>query len=125
MIKVGLFAICALLLAILLHREKSEYAIIISLLAGVFIFLYGLSEVYTVKAGIQEIVAAIPFDTTFLKTLLKMIGVAYVGEFVENICKDNGYSAIAAPVDLFSRLTILVTGLPLIKYVIQIVGQFL
>ena len=125
MIKVGLFAICALLLAILLHREKSEYAMIISYRAGTFIFLYGLSEVYAVKAGIQEIVAAVPFDTSFLKTLLKMIGVAYVGEFVENICKDNGYSAIAAPIDLFSRLTILVMGLPLIKYVIQIVGQFL
>lgn len=125
MMKVGLFAICALLLAILLHREKSEYAMMISFLAGTFIFLYGLSEVYAVKEGIQEIVAAVPFDTTFLRTLLKMIGVAYVGEFVENICKDNGYSAIAAPIDLFSRLTILVMGLPLIKYVIQIVGQFL
>lgn len=125
MIKIALFAVGALFLAVFLKQQKAEYAMLLALVTGVVIFGYGLSEVLTVKTQLAEILSGLPFDMSFLKVLVKMMGVAYIGEFVENLCRDNGYQAIAAPVDLFSRLTILVLGIPLIKYVIQIVGQFL
>ena len=57
--------------------------------------------------------------------MLKMIGITYIAEFSSGICKDAGYQTIAAQIEIFSKLTILAMGLPVLLALLETVQEFL
>lgn len=124
MIKIGLLATMALLVALVTKKEHPELSVMIVLITGIIILMYGLSEVLYLKESLVRIMADIPMEGQFLPVLLKMLGISYCAEFVIELCKDNGYGSIAGAVDMFSRLLILAMGLPLVEYVIEMIGQY-
>ena len=74
---------------------------------------------------VKEVGKTIHLDNTYLVTLLKMLGVTYVAEFSSGICKDAGYQTIAAQIEIFSKLTILVLSLPILVALFQTIQNFL
>lgn len=60
-----------------------------------------------------------------MHSLLKMIGIAYVGQFSAGICKDAGYSAIAGQIEIFSRLSILVLSIAVLMALMETIRGFL
>ena len=66
-----------------------------------------------------------PVDTTYLNTLLKMIGITYIGQFGAGLCKDAGYSSIAGQIELFSKLSILALSMPVLLALLDTVYGFL
>ncbi len=64
-------------------------------------------------------------DASYLSTLLKMVGITYVGEFASSVCKDSGYQTIASQIELFSKLSILVLSVPVLTALLQTIQEFL
>ena len=56
---------------------------------------------------------------------MKMIGITYLAEFSSGICKDAGYQTIAAQVEMFGKLTILVLSLPILLTLLKTIQEFL
>ena len=56
---------------------------------------------------------------------LKMAGVTYVAEFASGICKDAGYQNIAVQIEIFTKLTILAIGMPVLLSLLELIGDFL
>jgi stage III sporulation protein AD len=63
-------------------------------------------------------------DSNYYGLLFKMLGVAYLTEFCSGICKDAGYQAIGAQVEIFGKLTILLAGLPILMTLIETIQTF-
>jgi stage III sporulation protein AD len=51
--------------------------------------------------------------------------VTYVAEFASGICKDAGYQNIAVQIEIFTKLTILAIGMPVLLALLELIGDFL
>ena len=54
-----------------------------------------------------------------------MIGITYIAEFSSGVCRDAGYQTIAVQIEIFSRLTILALGMPVLLALLETIREFL
>ncbi|EGL16712.1 stage III sporulation protein AD [Paenibacillus sp. HGF7] len=57
----------------------------------------------------------------FLKTILKIIGIAYIAEFGAQIVRDAGQESIASKIELSGKILIMVMAIPIITVIIETV----
>ncbi len=124
-IQVGILGVAGILLALQLKQEKSEVAVYISIAISLLIFWGVLSSLETLVQTIREISSYIQIENTYIMTLIKMLGITYIAEFSSGLCKDAGYTAIAAQIEMFGKLTILVLSLPILLALLRTLQEFL
>ena len=125
MIKVGIFGVAAAFLALVLKREKEEFAVLLILAAGVVLFSYALAQAAAVITFVQDILEGLSFESDYLTVLLKMLGITYVAEFAASVCQDAGYHSIAGQVQMFAKLSVVLLSLPYLAYFVEVVEGFL
>ena len=124
-IQIALLGVVGTLLALQFKSGKSEYGIYVSLAVSLFLFLCMLSRLEIFVRTVKKIANYIKLDAGQMGILLKMAGVTYVAEFASGICKDAGYQNIAVQIEIFTKLTILAIGMPLLLALLELIGDFL
>ena len=124
-IQVALLGVVGTLLALQFKSGKSEYGIYVSLAVSLFLFLCMLSRLEIFVRTVKKIADYIKLDAGQMSILLKMAGVTYVAEFASGICKDAGYQNIAVQIEIFTKLTILAIGMPVLLSLLELIGDFL
>ena len=124
-IQIALFGVVGTLLALQFKSGKSEYGIYVSLAVSLFLFLCMLSRLEIFVRTVKKIANYIKLDAGQMSILLKMAGVTYVAEFASGICKDAGYQNIAVQIEIFTKLTILAIGRPVLLSLLELIGDFL
>ena len=124
-IQIALFGVVGTLLALQFKSCKSEYGIYVSLAVRLFLFLCMLSRLEIFVQTVKKIADYIKLDAGQMSILLKMAGVTYVAEFASGICKDAGYQNIAVQIEIFTKLTILAIGMPVLLALLELIGDFL
>ncbi|RGH19178.1 stage III sporulation protein AD [Ruminococcus sp. AF12-5] len=124
-IQIALLGVVGTLLALQFKSGKSEYGIYVSLAVSLFLFLCMLSRLEIFVWTVKKIANYIKLDAGQMSILLKMAGVTYVAEFASGICKDAGYQNIAVQIEIFTKLTILAIGMPVLLALLELIGDFL
>ena len=124
-IQIALLGVVGTLLALQFKSGKSEYGIYVSLAVSLFLFLCMLSRLEIFVQTVKKIADYIKLDAGQMRILLKMAGVTYVAEFASGICKDAGYQNIAVQIEIFTKLTILAIGMPVLLALLELIGDFL
>lgn len=124
-IQIALLGVVGTLLALQFKSGKSEYGIYVSLAVSLFLFLCMLSRLEIFVRTVKKITDYIKLDAGQMSILLKMAGVTYVAEFASGICKDAGYQNIAVQIEIFTKLTILAIGMPVLLALLKLIGDFL
>ncbi len=124
-IQIALLGVVGTLLALQFKSGKSEYGIYVSLAVSLFLFLCMLSRLEIFVRTVKKIANYIKLDAGQMSILLKMAGVTYVAEFASGICKDAGYQNIAVQIEIFTKLTILAIGMPVLLALLKLIGDFL
>lgn len=124
-IQIALFGVVGTLLALQFKSGKSECGIYVSLAVSLFLFLCMLSRLEIFVRTVKKIADYIKLDAGQMSILLKMAGVTYVAEFASGICKDAGYQNIAVQIEIFTKLTILAIGMPVLLSLLELIGDFL
>ena len=124
-IQIALFGVVGTLLALQFKSGKSDYGIYVSLAVSLFLFLCMLSRLEIFVQTVKKIADYIKLDAGQMSILLKMAGVTYVAEFASGICKDAGYQNIAVQIEIFTKLTILAIGMPVLLALLELIGDFL
>lgn len=124
-IQIALLGVVGTLLALQFKSGKSEYVIYVSLAVSLFLFLCMLSRLEIFVRTVKKIADYIKLDAGQMSILLKMAGVTYVAEFASGICKDAGYQNIAVQIEIFTKLTILAIGMPVLLSLLELIGDFL
>lgn len=124
-VQVGLLGVAGALLAIQFKSGKSEYSIYIAVAVSVLIFGGILGQFSVFLDTIYEIGDSMNLNSSYIGTLVKMIGITYTSEFASSICKDAGYQTIAVQIEIFGKLMILVLSVPIILAVLETIGEFL
>lgn len=124
-IQIALLGVVGTLLALQFKSGKSEYGIYVSLAVSLFLFLCMLSRLEIFVRTVKKIADYIKLDAGQMSILLKMAGVTYVAEFASGICKDAEYQNIAVQIEIFTKLTILAIGMPVLLALLELIGDFL
>lgn len=124
-IKVAMIGVCGVLLAVFLKQQKNEYALYISMGAAVLILLLAVNRLGIVMESIEKIQSVIKIDSSYVKVLVKMIGITYVAEFASGLCKDAGYGSVGAQIEMFGKFSIMAVSMPILLALIETIEGFL
>ncbi len=124
-IKIAGIGLIALILIIILKQYRPEFALYISLLAGVIILYLAIDNLTSVINMLKEICNKSGINSKFLMILIKMTGIAFLAEFAISICKDAGEGAIASKVELGSKAIIISMSVPIIYNLLGVILKIL
>lgn len=124
-ISMGVIGVIGALLSIQFKSGKSEYGIYMSVAISILIFACIVDRLEVFVKAVEQITRYIKIDTSYIATMLKMIGITYISEFSSSVCKDAGYQTIAVQIELFSKLTILALGMPVLMALLETIKEFL
>ncbi|VEF47831.1 stage III sporulation protein AD [Bacillus freudenreichii] len=91
------------------------------LFTGCAIFLFLVDQIHGIITTIEVLAQSAGINTMYVKTILKIIGIAYIAEFASHISKDAGMGAIAAKVELAGKILILALAVPILTVLIDTV----
>lgn len=124
-LKIVMLGMTAMLLGMLLKGTKPEYSVYLSIAAGVCILLSMTEKLSYLFSSVRQIQSYLPLDSSYLSTLLKMIGVTYISQFSAGICKDAGYGAVAGQIEIFAKLYIMLLSMPVLLALLDSIHGFL
>lgn len=124
MIKIALLGIAVALIALPFKVIKGEYSLYIGLAGCLMIFLFIVGKLEQVIVMMEEIGSLLPIDGEYIRLLIKMIGITYVTEFSQDICKDAGFGAVANQIGIAGKITLLVLGIPVIQSLLSCLSRF-
>lgn len=112
-------AICAAVIAATLRRYHQEYAILVSIAAGIVILMSLLSSISPAIRQISTLLSTAGLESDYAVILFKTIGICFLAQFAADSCRDAGENALAAKVELAGKLSIVVLALPLFEKIAQ------
>lgn len=115
---VGLALITTIILLIL-RQQKPVMAVVLSIAFSVVIFIAVMGKMASVLEVMEEISHRAAVNNMFFSTLLKILGVAYLGEFAVAICQDAGEQAVARKVEFAAKIIIAVLALPIMVAILE------
>ena len=124
-IKIIAIGFIAIITIIIIKQYRPEFAIYISIIAGIFMLYIAMDKLNGIVSLLQSISEKAGINHVFLEILLKITGIAFLSEFAINICKDTGDSAIASKVELGSKIIIISMSIPIISSLMELILNIL
>jgi len=112
-------------LTLVLKEHKPLFAFLLTAITGIGIFLFLLGKISAVIDVLENLAAQTNVNTMFLKTILKIIGIAYIAEFGAQIVRDSGLESVASKIELAGKVLIMVMAIPMISVIIETVDRLL
>ena len=125
MIKVALIGVVAAILASWIKTVKAEYGVFVVLAAGMLIAFSIITKVETIVEELWFVQEYFSSYASYIKLLIKIIGITYLAEISSDLCKDAGAGALASQIELFGKLSILVLCMPIMTALLETVDYFL
>ena len=124
-IKIIGIGMISLIIVIVIKQYRPEFAIYISIIAGILILVISLQKMGAIVNLIQSISEKAGIKGEFLSILLKITGIAILTEFAVSVCKDSGESAIASKIEMGSKVIIISMSIPIISSLLELMISIL
>lgn len=121
---VGL-GLIATVLSLLIKEQKPLFSFLLTAFTGIVIFLFLIGKIASVIRVLENLALQSNINMVFLKTILKIIGVAYIAEFGAQIVRDAGQESIASKIELAGKILIMAMAIPIITVIIETVINLL
>ena len=92
---------------------------------GIIILGLAVAKLEYLFRMIGKIQQSLSVDPEYFLTLIKMIGITYIGQFSAGICKDAGHQATASQIELFCKLSVMVLSIPVLMALLETIQEFL
>lgn len=124
-IKVIGVALVSLVIIIIIKQYKPEFALYVSLVAGIIILSMAFTTISEIVDLIKSYADKASISNKFVFILLKITGIAILAEFATSICKDAGETAIASKLDIASKVIIISASIPIITSLLEVILKVL
>jgi stage III sporulation protein AD len=115
----------ATVLILVIREQKPMFAYLLAAFVGVAIFLAFVGKIDDVISVLEELADRSGIPAVYLKTMLKIIGIAYIAEFGAQIVRDAGLESIASKIEFAGKMLILVMAVPIISVIVETVLNLL
>lgn len=117
--------IIALIISVIIKQYKPEFAMYISIIAGIIILFLIIDKIYGIVTLLTNLSRKTGMNAEYLTILLKITGIAILTEFAVSICKDSGESAIASKIDLGGKVIVISMSIPIISALLEIIMKII
>ncbi|CAG7612486.1 hypothetical protein PAESOLCIP111_01536 [Paenibacillus solanacearum] len=112
-------------LVLIIKEQKPMFAFLLTAFTGIAIFLFLIGKISTIIDVLEELANKANINMIFLKTILKIIGIAYIAEFGAQIIRDAGQESVATKIELAGKILIMVMAIPIVSVIIEAVVKLL
>lgn len=116
---VGLALIVAIISTVLKEVKRNEFALQLTILAGIIIFVAVLDKIKIIVDLLQSLADQANISSYYLFIVLKIVGIAYLAEFAADICRDADQKALATKIELAAKVGVLVMAMPIIVAILE------
>ena len=81
-----------------------------------------MAYLFETMGRIQDL---LPSESGYVSTLIRMVGITYIGQFASGICKDAGYGTTAAQIELFCKLSVMILSMPVLLALLETIQDFM
>jgi stage III sporulation protein AD len=121
MIQIVGLGLIAAVLAMIIKEQKPVFAFLLVTFTGILLFLFLIGKIALIIQALEALALNSSINPVYLKTILKIIGIAYIAEFGAQIVRDTGQEALAAKIELSGKIIIMVMALPVITVIVETV----
>lgn len=125
MIQIVGLGLIATILILTIKEQKPMFAFLIAIATGIMIFMYLVGKIGGIIEVLEQLAESSGVQMIYLKTILKIIGIAYIAEFGAQIVRDAGQESIASKIELAGKILIMVLAIPIISIIIETVMRML
>ncbi len=123
LMKAAVTAVAGAILSLLLKRSAPELGLTLS----VAVSLLGAALAMELFSGLAEVISLVRDETglspAVAAPVMKCVGIGVVTRLSSDICRDAGQSAAASAVELCGTVCAMLAALPLIRALLQTVGE--
>lgn len=114
-------AVTGVILALVLKSTGSSMGTFVSVVLCVGTAMLVFNELISVYTRINMFTAGI--NQEYIKLIVKVIGISYVTEISSNICKENGFAALASAMEIYARISVAGLCIPVIVTLFEMVSE--
>lgn len=113
-------ALTAAALCILLKQYKPEYAMLVSLVCGILIFLVVIQNLKPAFDVMNQLMGSVNVSGEYGKAIIKALGICYITQLASDSCKDAGQTAIGSKVEMAGKVAVVLLALPLFQNIVSV-----
>lgn len=103
-----------LVIWLVLQQYKSSLGIFVVTAFGVLVMVQIADSLQQIIQTLLQVSVQAGIHTAYLTTMIKMIGIAWLTEFLCQTCRDAGSSALAVKIEFAAKVSILLLIFPML-----------
>ncbi len=115
LVKIIFMAVITLIMGITLSKFNSEFKVYITVVFGIVVIFLLFKELRVYLEEIVDLFVRYDIKTEYFGTILKIVGIAYICDFISLLCKDLDYESVGKKVEIAGKLIILIYSFDVIK----------
>ena len=124
-IKVAAAAVAAAVCAVVVRRQAPELGLVLTICAGALILLYCSGALSAAMDLMDKLVEAGGLSGQVVGPVIKTAGIAIVTRLAADFCRDAKEGGLASAVELAGAALALVTVLPLMSAVVDLLTELI
>ena len=108
-----------LVLWLVLQQYKSNFSVFVVIAFGLVLFLSMAGQLQELLQTLLQLSEQAGVNVIYLTTIFKIMGIAWLTEFLCQVCRDAGSSALAVKLECAAKLTILLLAFPILTAVLE------
>ena len=110
---------------LVLQQYKSSLSIFVVTAFGMLVMLQIAGQLRTLIDTLLDLSVQAGVDTAYFTTLIKIVGIAWLTEFLCQTCRDAGSSALAVKLEFAAKMSILFLILPVLTELLRTIVAIL
>jgi stage III sporulation protein AD len=125
MFQIVAIGLAGTLLSLAVKAYRPEFSVYISIACGVILFMMVAGRFSEIVSLISEIFDRSGYTNSYFPILLKVLAIAYLTDFVSQICRDAGENGIASKTEIAGKIFILYVSLPVFTSILSMIDILL
>ena len=123
--KIACIGIIGVFLSMTVREYKPEIGALTALSTAFLLILYTVPKLSGIIDGVNNLAKTGVIDSFYIKSTVKIIGIAYVTEFASELAKDANEVLLSKKLELAGKITIIAIMMPIITALISAITDTL
>lgn len=116
------FVLAGAIVSVLLkNNARKEYSTAVQIVCAIVVFGAVAIQISDIIKTVVDLGEGIGVDIGYIKTIIKVLGVCVLTQFVCEVCNDSGENALASQIEFAGKVVVVTLMLPLLKSITEIV----
>lgn len=125
MFQIAAIGLAGTLLSLAVRGYRPEFSVYISITCGIVLFMSAAVRFSDILSVISDVFSRSEQANIYFPILLKILAIAYLTDFVSQICRDAGEAGIASKTEMAGKIFILYVSLPVFTSILSMIDMLM